>query len=979
MALHHNSTDIFDISHDYSHSNSLTNSLLDNFYVSSLNSLKFIYTNAESLRSKIDELRSVSEEVSPDIIVVVETWLTSEILDSEISIEGYNIVRSSSLNEIRSGICFYVRINPNIFYESCDILDNFDFRESLWIWVTNFNDGKKYLFGAIYRKSRHINPLIDTNENNSQLINLLSQAVTLANHNLMILGDFNLKHIDWSTSYINSHDNYSQVFLDHINYLCLKQHVMDFTRFRGSDQPSCLDLIFTPNTHDISDLQILPPLGMGDHCCLVFNYNMNVAPKPTRRIDSFNFNQADWSSLNSYFLNSDWSIIYTSNNIETSYTRFLDLYNHGVLNYIPTKHVNKNTLEPPWFNNHVKSAIRQKLFSFKRFAANRTLRNHQSYIHKRNLACRKIKIAKKRYEDYITQNLSSNSKAFFKYIRKNKNPKSGIPQLKKPDGTLTSNDYETAHELNRYFQSVLKNESIFNEHEFTVNDHNNSHSLNDVYFSPTDVLSILLNLDCFKSVGPDSVHNYVLKKCANSLFFPLFCIFRLSMDTGLLPAVWKTSNITAIHKKGCKNLASNYRPISLTSLVCKIFEKIIKNCITSYFQRFSLIRPNQHGFLSNKSCFTNLLETLEDWTHWFDMGYEFDVIFLDFKRAFDLVPHKRLIFKCKNIGIGGKLLTWLQSFLLNRFQRVIFNGISTDWKQVTSGVPQGSILGPTLFLIFINDLPSIINSTSKLFADDGKIYNFMTDVLQNDLFSISDWAQIWDMEFNFDKCGVLHFGRHNDMRTYAFGDNNVLSTISYEKDLGITHDGTLLYKKHIDDVKRKFNQALGVVSRTFSVIDQKIFPLIYNSYLRPHIDYCAQLWWPFMQGDLQSLEKLQRKATKKVLGLRNVPYEDRLTILNMTSLSQRRQKYDMIEVYKIMNGYTDINSSNFFHLRNNSTLRGHTQHLTSQRCHTNIRQNFFTQRIISQWNRLPQNLVNSQSIAVFKRNYDLFMQNAYTS
>ena len=260
---------------------------------------------------------------------------------------------------------------------------------------------------------------------------------------------------------------------------------------------------------------------------------------------------------------------------------------------------------------------------------------------------------------------------------------------------------------------------------------------------------------------------------------PLAIIYQKLLDEGVCPNEWKNANVTPIHKKGDRTDPSNYRPVSLTSQVCKVLESIIVDKITEHLTKNDLLNDAQHGFREGRSCLTNLLETLEQWTEIIDEGDAVDVAYLDFRKAFDLVSHEHLIYKLSKYGIKGKLLEWIKDFLKDRTQRVVIRGTASSPRKVTSGVPQGSVLGPLLFLIFINDLPLGLLSALSLFADDSKLFSRIVKskkkgkksningsaILQNDLNAVLEWANKWRMEFNVDKCKIMHLG-HNIPKNY---------------------------------------------------------------------------------------------------------------------------------------------------------------------------------------------------------------------
>ena len=253
------------------------------------------------------------------------------------------------------------------------------------------------------------------------------------------------------------------------------------------------------------------------------------------------------------------------------------------------------------------------------------------------------------------------------------------------------------------------------------------HPLSSIHITSDIVFNKLSTLKSNKSPGPDGLHPLVLKEAAAQLCIPFSMLFRRSFDEGHLPDDWKTANIVPVFKKGVSSGPGNYRPISLTSIVCKVFESIVREDIIKHLTSNNLLSNSQHGFLPKRSCTTQLLTAMEHWTNEIQLGHPIDVLYFDFKKAFDKVPHERLLIKLKAHGITGKLLDWIRSFLQGRKQRVTFNGVKSSWGDVLSGVPQGSVLGPIFFVVYINDLPQVLTNHCLLFADDTKLYSCVTD------------------------------------------------------------------------------------------------------------------------------------------------------------------------------------------------------------------------------------------------------------
>ena len=259
----------------------------------------------------------------------------------------------------------------------------------------------------------------------------------------------------------------------------------------------------------------------------------------------------------------------------------------------------------------------------------------------------------------------------------------------------------------------------------------------------------------------------------------------------------------------------NYRPISLTSICCKMLERIIRDAVVEHLESRGLLTKDQHGFREKRSCVTQLLEVMEIWGNLLDKGIAWDSIYMDFAKAFDRVPHNRLLTKARSLGLTGKLLGWIANFLSNRKQRVVLGKGSSKWTKVTSGIPQGSVLGPILFIIFINDLPKRISSHIKIFADDTKIFKAIrsfSDInhIQSDINKLVQWSLKWQLYFNNDKCKVIHYGTNNPKHKYKIG-NKALGSDTEEKDLGITFDNQLSFSAHIRQICAKANSRVGTI------------------------------------------------------------------------------------------------------------------------------------------------------------------------
>ena len=364
-------------------------------------------------------------------------------------------------------------------------------------------------------------------------------------------------------------------------------------------------------------------------------------------------------------------------------------------------------------------------------------------------------------------------------------------------------------------------------------------------------------------------------------------------------------------------------------------------------------------------------------TDTYDDGSSLDLIYLDFSKAFDKVPHEKLMKKAKAIGISGNLLRWIEQWLTGRRQRVVINGKSSGWIDVESGVPQGSILGPILFVIFINDIDNQITNLINIirkFADDTKLghkVNNEAGVLQLCLDILFQWTIDWGMEFNIPKCKVLHIGRNNNHFKYYL--NNIeLKSVTEEKDIGVITHASLKPSVQCSNAARKANFVLGQISRTFHYRDHKTFLDLYKRYVRPHLEFSVQVWSPWKQDDIKIIENVQKRAVNMVTGLsKDLSYPAKLQLLGLETLEERRHRLDMINTYKILNSKMSVDPNTWFsRVQDNSSrvtrLSQDASNLTIRQSNTEVRKNFFSNRAVRGWNALPTETRNLKTLNMFK-------------
>jgi len=398
----------------------------------------------------------------------------------------------------------------------------------------------------------------------------------------------------------------------------------------------------------------------------------------------------------------------------------------------------------------------------------------------------------------------------------------------------------------------------------------------------------------------------------------------------------------------------------------------------------NLISVQQHGFVPSRACNTNLIETVDLVTSSMWEKKPVDIVFFDFSKAFDKVPHRRLILKLRGLGIGGSLINWLEAFLSNREQRVVLGQQASEWVTVNSGVPQGSVLGPTLFVTFINDLPSQLSNTCKLYADDLKIIAKIESVadistLQADLNAVTEWCNTWLMEPNVDKCKVMNIGGNSEVgrsRTYSLlrndGTTVELKQTTEERDLGIILTPDFKFSAQAAHAASKANAMTSTLKHTFISRDVETWASLYRTYIRPHLEFAISAWNPSLRRDITLLEKAQRRVTRLPNPLRGIGYEARLERMHLTTLETRRLRGDLIQMFKATRG------ADIIHWHNKPVWSEPRESRRSQlrreivlSCHQ--RRNFFINRIANEWNALPDVIVESESGDSFKKKLDEYL------
>ena len=645
-------------------------------------------------------------------------------------------------------------------------------------------------------------------------------------------------------------------------------------------------------------------------------------------------------------------------------------------NFVPTK-LSGTRSHLPWLTVSLKRLIRKKQRVYNKAKLYQCPTAWKQF---KDLQHQIRSLLRKQHWQYLSDifnNCDENTnKSLWRYIESRRHDKVGIGTLHTPNGTPVIHPGKKAQLLNNQFKSVFTLEDL--QHIPSKGPSPYS-SIPDITITTPGVEKLLSEINPYKAHGPDDIPGRVVRETASVLAPMLAHLFQQSLHSGNIPPEWKLAYVTPIYKKGNKEDPKNYRPVSLTSIISKTMEHILSSQILNHLENHGILTSTQFGFRQQHSCESQLLLTTDDFARYLDNNIQVDVGILDFSKAFDKVPHKRLAAKLNYYGIRGNLLTWIEAFLQNRSQSVVVDGHYSSPISVSSGVPQGTVLGPTLFLLYINDIDVNIQSQIRLFADDCLIYrpihsNDDHDKLQQDLNSLTRWATTWQMEFNVTKCNIIQLSKGHKKSHFTYTMGGVpLTVVEEHQYLGILLNDKLSWRSHIDHTCNKANRLLGFLQRNLPSDNscQFIRALSYKQLILPILSYCASIWDPCQQYLINKIEIIQHRAARFVL---NHPWRklqrDSITLmlseLQWPPLQTLRRNARLTLLYKIIHHHQIIPhqyhpTPAFPHTRSNHCFK--FQHYQSK---TDVYRNSFFPKTVPEWNNLPSMIAETDNLNSFK-------------
>ena len=956
---------------------------------SNIPTMKILFTNADQLtESKMCELITKIHQDKPMIVAVSEVKMkqaTKERSLEDFQIPNYTLHPVNLTQRIGRGIAVYTHKSIDKSVVEIQLDDKFE--ESCMLEI-RLRGGDLMLFCCCYRSPTQSE---SSDENNEKLGSLFRAISNKRYSHRCVVGDFNFRTINWAnwTTPTSANSKESQ-FIETVRESYFFQHINKPTRYRGKDNPSLIDLLFTDEELNVSDIQHHAPLGKSDHNVITFDYHCYLDYSKPK--DVFSYSKGDYEGMRLKMATSNWKTKFLQEAKQLTVEEMWASIK-GKIGELKNGYVPKTTVKgkPSWtekgcfpVSSVSLSALREKKKAHRNWikAVKEGIADEEKHINYRK-ASRKVKTLlrkeKRKFEKGIATNAKKNPKSFWAHSRRKLKTKVGISPLRNnPEckDSLKFDDLEKANILQDQFSSVFTKEP---DGDIPRLPRRCKHTRLRLNVTEERVMKLIDNLNPNKSIGPDDVHARIIKELKEYLAEPLAYLFNSTLRHGKLPHDWKCANISAIFKKGSRNLAENYRPISLTSIVCKMMETLIRDELMQHLQEKNLLSPKQHGFISGRSTVTQLLNYLDKCIASTVDGHMVDSIYLDFAKAFDTVPHKRLIGKLESYGISGCILDWVKDYLSGRTQTVLVNGEKSRTAPVISGIPQGTCLGPLLFVIYINDLLDDIESDGFMFADDTKIFRKIVstddcNILQRDIDKLESWSKKWLLKFHPNKCHVLSLGKmENILHSFRYSICELeMEHVFEEKDLGVIVDADMVFEEHILKKVALSNAMVGLIRRTFSYLDPQIFVKLFTAFVRPHLEYAQAVWSPNLKKHADSIENVQIRATKLVDGFKDMTYEERLRKLNLPTLAYRRLRGDIIEIYKHFNRYDQEIFPPSFNprVRPSRKHKFQLQEATSADGERGVQSNFLYQRISRTWNELPSSVVEVEDINTFKNRLD---------
>jgi ribonuclease P/MRP protein subunit RPP40 len=767
--------------------------------------------------------------------------------------------------------------------------------------------------------------------------------------NVVIVGDFNIPRAQWQPGQV--------VFSGPTGLLHNLASAHNLTQLarQPTRDASLLDLIFVSSAYISSTVTDLPPIGDSDHSAQL----LHLPLAPVMLKNDKMVRKVDLAILNNLLQPIDWLVAFAGCNSTNDYA---ERFTNVLRNAITASTYYRPRTRFPRLPRHIVQLIKAKK---KAWLRSRRTGNRQPFITARRIARAAIRAHVRNTEQRLIYD--KNRAAFYSHIYNNTGKRQQAISLSVGDEILS--DEDAADAFRREFSLNFSSDS---NAPLLLDNTNATSSEPNLVLNCSEVIVLEALARCPNTdSSPDGVSFKLLKSVARHIVRPLNIVYQHSLFEGTFPVVWKHAIIIPLYKgKGDRSSASSYRPISLCSCLGKLLEKIVHKQLLEFLANHCDLHPAQHGFTAGKSTLTNLLQFDAYVSDCISSNHAYDIIAFDFCKAFDKAPHQSVINAASSNGIKGTALKWLACFLTYRTQQVKVGKSLSTTSKVVSGVVQGSVLGPVLFVILTNSLLHSISLPLTAFADDLKLCADVTvhdqHAVQREIDKVANWAEQNSMPLSVQKSAVMHCGKRQPYHNYILS-KQPMATADSITDLGVIRTTAPKYSEHCQAVALKAAKTANAICRAFRCRAKELMWPAFSIYVLPIITYCSPVWNPAQQCDIAAIERVQRKFTKRISGLRALSYGERLQHLGAVSLQRRRQHTDMLTMYKILHGNFGCTPSQLGITLASSSTRGQGVHAIQRRAISSASSSLFQFRGPSNWNKIPINITSSLTLNSFKK------------
>ena len=920
-------------------------------------------------------------------ICLTETWLKSYIADAQVNIPGYIVSRSDRNNRIGGGVLLYT--HEDIPLSSREIYD-----DGICQALFTSYDAVKMCVATVYRP-----PNAPPSSFSKVLKFLANQILAIGDDSfqLNIAGDFNFPNIDWQSLSVSAGassdtNDSANALLSFMSNNLLNQYVLIPTH-----ESNILDLFMSNNNQLVTNVTTSSS-EFSKHSLVdvMISTNPSSIDKPNvnkfdeNEFRSLDFNAADFDIISEELKKVDWEDLKESCCEQDFPVLFTETLFQICKSTVPKKKL--PTGKPKAVNSlrrkKRKLNVRLDAVQSQEYPDEKRTKELKDNI---ALLCFEIKEAINHSLDYkelkAVEKIKSNPKFFYSYAKSHSQIKSSLSMLFNKEKNITTDPKEMADVLQDQFSSVYSDPNAPGKKlpSFKTPEVNIPFDSYNLPLTTDDLLEAIGELKTDSACGPDGIPAILIKSCKYELCKPIKMIWECSHASGTVPDYYKKAFVSPIYKKGNRAEAVNYRPVSLTSHVVKVYERVLRKVMVQYLEDNNLISCKQHGFRAGRSCLTQMLSHFDDIMVGLTEGMDTDSIYLDYAKAFDKVDHGLLLQKLQRYGFNSKVTSWIQSFLTNRSQSVVVSGHHSKISEILSGVPQGTVLGPLLFIIFINDLEHCVShSNISFFADDTRICKKITceddvKLLQKDLDSVMKWSNENNMKLHEDKFELIihpHIPKNPllnlpfvaECMSYKISNVLSLQPVPLVKDLGVLVSSELSWEPHISSAVTRARSTAAWVLSVFKTRDTLVMMSLYKSLVRSILEYCCPLWNPRKVTEIQLLEGVQRTFTSRLCSVRHLDYWTRLQHLQIMSLQRRRERYIILQMWKILHNQSPNDIGVQFAPISRHGLRAKVP-VISKNCrarHQSLYDSSFAVTGPRLWNVIPSELTQEADFHKFK-------------